>query len=80
MVLEALRKHTSNGWEDRRVLGSKTEEVNDSDSLKCSSSYVTGRGVGKNEEPGDEGKRQEEGRGRLLRSMKAGLGGKLTKF
>lgn len=63
LVPEALREQTSNGWEDRRVLGPKTEEVNDSDSLKCSSSYVTGRGVGRSEEPGDERKRQKEEEG-----------------
>lgn len=69
LVPEALRKQTSNGWEKRRA---EFEEVNDSDSLKCNSSFVIGR-RGEEEGGGGGWEGEAEGRG-------GGEGGKRGPF
>lgn len=63
---EALRKQTSNGWEKRRA---EFEEVNDSDSLKCNSSFEIGRRGGEEGGMGGRGRKKRRRRRREDRAF-----------
>lgn len=79
MEPEALRKQTSNDWENRRALGSEFEEVNDSDALKCNSSFVIGQRGGRGRRK-RRGKRGGGGEGRERREGREGKRGPFRKW